>query len=147
MVDDIVAAIHLFGHLYAAAIHHPGEEFRGWWAEGPGGEEVVGGVLALVGARRAVGGIESAFGNRVVIGITADDRTGLEHLDVEIAVGHLADPLGDPIADRADHGDVLAEGGMHLPAFLGLGLIDGGEAEACRQTGRANGRQHLVGHR
>src|SRR5690606_11068196 len=139
VAEHVVPGVELVPQGLALAGVDPGRELRRRHAERHAGEECVGGALADVVVRRGVAALERAARDGVVDLEPADLRARRVDLDLDAAVGHLAQVV------RQVHGAAvqIVERGeprrghaapVHLPA-LGLGEHQRREAGAgCDDT-------------
>ena len=129
--------VELVEQLLAAAVFVPGQQHVGVHAEGraraPQRQRV---LLAVVIDEHAVAAVERALGDRVEQAEGRHHGAGRQHLDLEVAAGHVVDLLGE--VERVFVEDVLRRPGA-LPAHAGRsGLAR--RAGALRRTRGADGR-------
>ena len=127
--------VELVEQLLAAAVLVPGEQHVGVHAVGgTRAPERERGLLAVVVDEHAVAAVERALRHGVEQAEGRHHRAGGQHLDLEVAAGHVVDLLGEVERELVE--DVLLRPGA-LPAHRGdpLRLDDMREAERRRAPG------------
>ena len=120
--DDVGAdrGVELFEQLLAAAILVPGQQHVGVHREaGTRAPERERGLLAVVIDQHAVAAVERALRHRVEQAEGRHHGAGRQHLDLEVAAGHVVDLLGE--VERVFVEDVLGRPGA-LPAHADRAL-------------------------
>ena len=125
--DDVGAdrVIQLGEQFLAAAVFVPGQQHVGVHAEArAGAPQRQRGLLAVVIDQHAVAAVEHALRDRVEQAEGGHHGAGRQHLDLEVAAGHVVDLLG--VIQRVFVENVLRRPGA-LPAHAdrALGLDDG----------------------
>ena len=129
--------VELLEQLLAAAVLVPGQQHVGVHgvarARAPQRQRR---LLAVVIDQHAVAAVERALGHRLEQAEGRHDGAGRQHLDLEIAAGHVVDLLGE--VERVLVEDVLRRPGA-LPAHADrtLRLDDGGGGDGGAGDGRA----------
>ncbi|MNI03455.1 hypothetical protein D3C73_563580 [compost metagenome] len=120
-----------------AAIGKPGIGHAGVEAEGNGGSKRKGRILADIIVGAGMRHLDRAVGDRIG-GLQARHQfAGCIGLDVEIAVGCIANDLGKLVAGAEDDVEALREGGRHAPGDLWL-FLGNCRRRQCRRRCRAD---------
>ena len=116
----------LVHQVHAAAVIHPGVFHARVQPQRDRRREGEGRVLADVVVGRGLAHLDGAVRNRIGELERADDLARREGLDLELAVGGLADVFGDGLGAAVDGVERLRKARAQAPFDLGHGLRDRG---------------------
>ena len=139
--DDVEAVIDLVHQLAAIAEHHPGIVLARREAEGQRAVEDEARVLADVVAGIGVAAFDGAVGHRVEHLQGGHDLAGGEGLELELAVGQLADDAGDGLRRAEERVEALGEARGEAPLHVLARLL--GEGGRCGKRGQRRGGGEL----
>jgi hypothetical protein len=131
------AVEHAVDDLLAPAEIPPAVLLAGVQAEWNAGSEPQRRVLADVEIGRRMRAFDSAGGNRVERLQAGHDLAGREDLNLELAVGGVADELGKLLRRAEDRVERLREARGQPPLHLGLRLRDRGHGDRGRGGGQS----------
>ena len=141
-VVDAVARVEFVEQLQAAALHHPGNVLARVQPTGNRCAERERRILADVEVGGGDAGLDRAVLDRVEHLQRRDDLAWAEQLDLELAIGQLADALGEG-GDRRPGDRGLRKTRHPAPLDLRLGVHDRGRAENDPGCPRARGLREL----
>ena len=135
---EVVLGVELVEQFVALAMIEPGVHLPGVEAEGKGGADGEGRVLAEIIIRAGMAHLDGAVADRVRDLRRADDFAGGEGLDLELAVGALIDEFRDDLGGAVDGVERFREARLQAPFDLGHRLGDRRRGDG--RGGRADGR-------
>ncbi len=145
---EVLPSVELVEEIEPAAVIGPGGHLTRVQAEGDGGAERVGRILADVVIRRRMGHLDGAVGDRIGRLRRSDDLARREGLDLETAVGRLRHVAHEQLGRPEERVEGFREARRQPPLHLRHGLGDCGAGNrAGGETGSCRGEELTTLHR
>src|SRR5690606_27994052 len=129
---NVVATQELVEQLIAAGLVEPGIRLARVEAEGNGGAECEGRVLADIVVGAGMGHLDRTRGYGVGRLKRGNDLSASEMLDGEVGAGSFPDMIGDDLTRAEQDIEALGEGRSHAPVDLRIFLRD---RRCCKRGG------------